>query len=129
MLSHEPPLCDLMDCSPPGSSVHGILQARKLEGAAVRPSQILTTFHPTHLYNLVHGDIFLRMLTLSSCNPLNSNPPQRKHGTVMIHVKKRDLVVFLPQDKKHRVQILNSFRYKVPPQSSSYLQKERESIL
>ena len=26
-----PALCDLMDCSPPGSSVHGILQARTLE--------------------------------------------------------------------------------------------------
>ena len=25
-------LCDLMDCSPPGSSVHGILQARVLDG-------------------------------------------------------------------------------------------------
>ena len=24
-------LCDRMDCSPPGSSVYGILQARKLE--------------------------------------------------------------------------------------------------
>ena len=24
-------LCDPIDCSPPGSSVHGILQARKLE--------------------------------------------------------------------------------------------------
>ena len=28
-------LCDPMDCSPPGSSVHGILQARKLEWAAI----------------------------------------------------------------------------------------------
>ena len=26
-----PTLCNLMDCSPPGSSVHGILQARTLE--------------------------------------------------------------------------------------------------
>ena len=26
-----PALCDLMDCSPPGSSVHGTLQARILE--------------------------------------------------------------------------------------------------
>ena len=26
-----PALCDPMDCSPPGSSVHGILQARILE--------------------------------------------------------------------------------------------------
>ena len=28
-------LCDLMDCSPPGSAVHGILQARILEWVAV----------------------------------------------------------------------------------------------
>ena len=27
--------CDFMDCNPPGSSVHGILQARILEGAAI----------------------------------------------------------------------------------------------
>ena len=26
-----PTLCDLMDCSPPGSSIHGILQARILK--------------------------------------------------------------------------------------------------
>ena len=31
----SPPLCDPMDCSLPGSSVHGILQARILEQAAV----------------------------------------------------------------------------------------------
>ena len=29
-----PTLCDPMDCSPPGSSIHGILQARILERAA-----------------------------------------------------------------------------------------------
>ena len=30
-----PPLCDAMDCSPPGSSLHGILQARILECVAI----------------------------------------------------------------------------------------------
>ena len=30
-----PTLCDPMDCSPPGSSVHGILQARILERVAI----------------------------------------------------------------------------------------------
>ena len=30
-----PTLCDAMDCSPPGSSVHGILQVRVLEWVAV----------------------------------------------------------------------------------------------
>ena len=30
-----PTLCTPMDCSPPGSSVHGILQTRLLEWAAI----------------------------------------------------------------------------------------------
>ena len=30
-----PTFCDPMDCSPPGSSVHGILQARILEWVAI----------------------------------------------------------------------------------------------
>ena len=30
-----PTLCDPMDCSPPGFSVHGILQARTLEWVAI----------------------------------------------------------------------------------------------
>ena len=30
-----PTLCNSMDCSPPGSSVHGILQARELEWVAI----------------------------------------------------------------------------------------------
>ena len=33
--------CDLMDCSPPGSSVHWILQARILEWVAVSSSRDL----------------------------------------------------------------------------------------
>ena len=37
----SPTLCDAMDCSPPGSSVHGILQARILEWVAI--------FSPGHL--------------------------------------------------------------------------------
>ena len=32
-------LCDPMDCSPPGSSAHGILQASILEGVAVPSSR------------------------------------------------------------------------------------------
>ena len=34
-LQSRPTLCDPMDCSPPGSSVHGILQARVLEWGAI----------------------------------------------------------------------------------------------
>ena len=39
-----PTLCDPMDCSLPGSSVHGILQARRLEWVAISSSDFLTYF-------------------------------------------------------------------------------------
>ena len=44
-------LCDPMDCSPPGSSVHGILQARILERIATASSRGLPTpgIKPTSL--------------------------------------------------------------------------------
>ena len=37
-----PTLCDPMDCSPPGSSVHGVLQARILEWVVVPFSRNLS---------------------------------------------------------------------------------------
>ena len=36
-----PTLCNPMDCSPPGSSIHGILQARVLEWVAISFSRDL----------------------------------------------------------------------------------------
>ena len=36
---------DTMDCSPPGSSSHGICQARVLEWVAIAFSGTLTSFH------------------------------------------------------------------------------------
>ena len=43
-------LSDLMDCSPPGSSVHGIFQARVLEWGTI-------AFSVEVLYILVNEDI------------------------------------------------------------------------
>ena len=36
-----PTLCDTMDCSLPGSSAHGIFQARVLERSAIAFSQLI----------------------------------------------------------------------------------------
>ena len=36
-------LCDPMDCGPPGSSVHGILQVRILEWAAISSSDFISS--------------------------------------------------------------------------------------
>ena len=40
-------LSDPMDCSPPGSSIHGICQARVLEWGAIAFSEIHTTIYKT----------------------------------------------------------------------------------
>ena len=65
-------LCDLMDCSLQGSSVHGILQARILELIAVLspgdfPDQESNLGLPHCRQILYH----LRMIALSLCNPVN----------------------------------------------------------
>ena len=38
-----PTLCDTLDCSPPGSSVYGILQARILDWVAISPPGVFLT--------------------------------------------------------------------------------------
>ena len=43
----RPTLCDPMDCSPPESSVHGILQARILEWVAISFSNVLLPYAPS----------------------------------------------------------------------------------
>ena len=50
-----PTLCNSMDCSPPGSSVHGILQARILEWVAISSSMGSSRPRsPTRLLNILH---------------------------------------------------------------------------
>ena len=39
LLQSYPTLCDPMDCSPPASSVHGVLQARILEWITISSSR------------------------------------------------------------------------------------------
>ena len=49
------PTCsDLMDCSPPGSSVYGIFQARVLEWGAIAFSKEMAT-HSNILAGKFHG--------------------------------------------------------------------------
>ena len=49
-----PNLCNPMDCSPPGSSVHKIFQARILEWVAISFSQPRDQNHISHLLYLLH---------------------------------------------------------------------------
>ena len=49
-----PTVCDAMDCSPSGSSVHGILQARILKWVAILQGIFPTQGSKPHLLCLLH---------------------------------------------------------------------------
>ena len=66
LLQSCPTLCDPMDCSPPGSSLHGILQARILEWVAMRTSRDLPNpgIEPTSLKSpALTGGFFTTSIT------------------------------------------------------------------
>ena len=56
-----PTLCNLMDCSPPGSSVHGVLQARILEWVAI-PFSNINTRKPKEIPGFKHWIVILVFL-------------------------------------------------------------------
>ena len=78
-----PSLGDLMDCSLPGSSVHGIFQARLLEWVAIfssRGSSQGLNPHLLHHFTLT-GCILNSFSHLTLCNPMDCNLPSSSvHG-------------------------------------------------
>ena len=54
-------LCDPMDCSPPGSSVHGILQARMLEWVAILLSRGSYRPRDRTWFSCISGRFFYRL--------------------------------------------------------------------
>ena len=74
-------VCDPMDCRPPGSSVHGIFQARVLEWVAIPIPEDLPDqgIRPTSLASLAlvgsvsstapSGKPNVYMVTINRCNP------------------------------------------------------------
>ena len=87
-------LCDHKDCSPPGSSVHGILQARILEWVAIPFSrgsslprdwtQVAYTYHLSHQGSSAWPPVKEREHCLHQQEPLAqlimSSPEQRNSG-------------------------------------------------
>ena len=73
-----PSLCDLMDCSLPGSSVHGIFQARLLEWVAISFSRGSSQGSNPHLlhHSTLTGCVLNSFSRLTLCNPMDSNLPR-----------------------------------------------------
>ena len=92
-----PTLCDPMDCIPPGSSIHGIFQARILEGLSFPPlrdlpdigiepsslvspalaSRVFTTAPPGKLINVLPECVCAKSLQWCPilCDSKDSSPP------------------------------------------------------
>ena len=73
-----PTLSDPMDCSLPGSSVHGIFQARVLEWGAIAFSGVYTyilvyTHINTYICACVHAQSCPTLYDLMDCSPLGSS--------------------------------------------------------
>ena len=81
----HPTLCDPMDCSPPGSSVHGILQERILKWVAMPSSRGASQSRErTHISCLPHWQASQRYAAaaatslqscLTLCDPIEGSPP------------------------------------------------------
>ena len=76
-----PTLCDHMDCSPPGFSVHGILQARIVEWVSISFSisvdikyQICIIIHETQMEAAGAAAKSLQSCP-TLCNPIDGSPP------------------------------------------------------
>ena len=63
-----PALHHLMDCSPPGSSLHGILQARILECVAIPFSRGSSQLRDWTLISCIAGGFFTIWATLLNCS-------------------------------------------------------------
>ena len=79
-----PTLCNPMDCSPPGSSVHGILQARILEWVDIPFSRGSSSSRDWTQVSCIAGRFFiiyaaaaakLLQLCLTLCDPRDGSPP------------------------------------------------------
>ena len=79
-----PTLCDAMDCSPPDSSIHGILQARIVEWVVISFSRARV-----HIYVLIYNMYFFSLsdLLLSVLQVLGSSASQliQIHGFLRVH--------------------------------------------
>ena len=73
-----PTLSDPMDCSLPGSSVHGIFQARLLEWVAIAFS-INLVYLP--LLNFAHAEVLWLWWTIQKCCGLHRKPDERSYPT------------------------------------------------
>ena len=82
-----PTLCDPMNCSPPGSSVHGILQARILAWAAIS-SSIYTHMRERDWHDIVNQLYLKKKRVKISKKILREQSPREELSTITSHTQR-----------------------------------------
>ena len=82
-------LCDPIDCSPPGSSVHGILQARILEWIAIPSSRLFRYIQPQIRCNSHFSLAICGGPNLTVVKPSSQDTRQDRKKTIALPGKER----------------------------------------
>ena len=78
-----PTLSDPMDCSPPGSSVHGIFQARVLEWGAIAFSA--TEYYSARKRNLLES-VLMRWMNLKPIIQSEVSQKEKDKYHILMHI-------------------------------------------
>ena len=108
-----PTLCDPMDCSPPGSSVHGIFQARVLEWGAIPFSGAI--HQPSSLHTVVY-----------ICQ--SQAPKSSSHSPASMSTGPLSTSVFIQSEVKQKCQSLSHVQF-CDPMDCSPLGSSAHGIL
>ena len=87
LFSHVQSFCDPMDCSPPGSSVHGIFQARILEWVAISSSRGSSQPRDqTHIscVSCIAGRFFTTCVSCIAGGFFTTEPPKKPQSCVSL---------------------------------------------
>ena len=107
-----PTLCDPIDCSPPGSSVHGLLQARIMQWVAISSSRgiFLTQGLTPHLSCLLHQQADSLLLGhLGSPNLVTTEALEGLEPTWFIEVNSSLNIYYLPKIEHSLGHLQNHF--------------------
>ena len=97
-----PTLCDPIDCIPPGSSVHGILQARILEWVAMPFSRVSS--QPRDQTQVSHiADIFVTIwATRGNPEALRQGSASSSHGPILCSLQVKNVFYIVNGGRKYQ---------------------------
>ena len=116
--------CNPGECSPPGSSVPGISQARVLEWVAISSSKRVCVFIPKPRHELGRSEVTVAQSCLTLCNPMDytvhENSPGQNTGVGSLSLLQE---IFPTQGLNPGLPPCRKIIYQLSPQGSPWIQE------